>query len=172
MWHPKNSNGICKRLQGLSDTCVISFIDHYRKLFWNYYPVLSRSGIEVDRPPVSELKSMLSDFSDISLEYGFDLRTCCEPDFWDDGISASSCIDPQRFSDLKGMHLSKQKIRATRKGCRCFESRDIGAYNTCLAECAYCYANSSKTNSSVNYAQVRAENLSLAPLPKDFDHQH
>ena len=28
-----------------------------------------------------------------------------------------------------------------REGCHCIESRDIGAYDTCLNGCRYCYAN-------------------------------
>ena len=28
-----------------------------------------------------------------------------------------------------------------RQGCHCIESRDIGAYDTCLNGCKYCYAN-------------------------------
>jgi len=28
-----------------------------------------------------------------------------------------------------------------RENCHCIPSRDIGAYNSCLSECKYCYAN-------------------------------
>jgi DNA repair photolyase len=38
-----------------------------------------------------------------------------------------------------------------RQGCHCIESRDIGAYDTCLNGCKYCYANTNRQKVRENY---------------------
>ena len=38
-----------------------------------------------------------------------------------------------------------------RQGCHCIESRDIGAYDTCLNGCKYCYANQTPQKARENF---------------------
>lgn len=38
-----------------------------------------------------------------------------------------------------------------RRGCHCIESRDIGAYDTCMNGCKYCYANKNPQRAFENY---------------------
>ena len=44
------------------------------------------------------------------------------------------------------------KHKGMRQGCHCIESRDIGAYNTCLNGCKYCYANTNPQKARENYS--------------------
>lgn len=43
------------------------------------------------------------------------------------------------------------KHKGMRQGCHCIESRDIGAYDTCLNGCKYCYANKKPEKAFENY---------------------
>jgi DNA repair photolyase len=43
------------------------------------------------------------------------------------------------------------KHKGTREGCHCIESRDIGAYDTCMNGCKYCYANKKPQKAFENY---------------------
>ena len=49
-----------------------------------------------------------------------------------------------------GVEFRDLKHKGTRAGCHCIESRDIGAYDTCLAGCRYCYANKSPQKAAAN----------------------
>ncbi len=40
-----------------------------------------------------------------------------------------------------GIEFKDLKHKGSRQGYHCIESRDIGAYDTCLNGCKYCYAN-------------------------------
>lgn len=50
-----------------------------------------------------------------------------------------------------GVAFKNLKHKGTRQGCHCIESRDIGAYDTCMNGCKYCYANKNTRKAFENY---------------------
>lgn len=50
-----------------------------------------------------------------------------------------------------GCEFRDIKHRGLREGCSCIESTDLGAYDTCLNGCRYCYANKSPQKARDNY---------------------
>lgn len=57
------------------------------------------------------------------------------------GVQHGSCIDKKLIEKILGCKLIGEKDKNQREECGCFESVEVGAYNTCLNGCKYCYAN-------------------------------
>jgi hypothetical protein len=71
------------------------------------------------------------------------LASCAENmDFSASGIRAAACVDAARIKALCPVAAISPptKDRGQRAACGCAPSKDIGAYGTCMYECAYCYA--------------------------------
>jgi len=125
---------IAKGLAGYTDECVISFIDLYEKTKRNF------PGI---REVTSKEKNLIArSFAHISQQNGIDIKTCAEEsDLQQYGIQASGCLSQVVIEKAIGLKLKYQRRKSNRANCGCIPSRDIGAYNTCLHGCRYCYAN-------------------------------
>ena len=130
-------------LSEFSDTCIISFLDKYR----NMASDMRRLGIEDDNE--EKQRELAEKFSDIAEQNGIKINTCAEKiDLSEFGIGHSSCIDKDRLESIAGYKLSVKKDKNQRKECGCYESIDIGAYDTCRHGCIYCYARRRKDNLS------------------------
>lgn len=78
-------------------------------------------------------------------------------------VHKARCVDPDVLEALReglGAHLA---ARPTREQCGCFESVDIGAYDTCLFGCAYCYATRSNAIARARYRRHQPYAPVLAP---------
>ena len=78
---------------------------------------------------------------------------------------AKPCFVHSRFllskKQRKQQGFKDLKHKGTRQGCHCIESRDIGAYDTCLNACKYCYANKSPRKALENYQYHDPDSLLL-----------
>lgn len=136
LYHREQFEYMCSRLKGYTDVCIISFVDIYSKLSKIVKKDILR---EITN---DEMETMAKEFKRISSRYGIELRTCCESSsLLKYGIESAHCIDKSLIEKICGASLSVQKEKNQREGCECIQSIDIGAYNTCLHGCVYCYAN-------------------------------
>ncbi|MHC4945709.1 MAG: DUF1848 domain-containing protein [Planctomycetota bacterium] len=141
-FHLKNFASLASRLEGRTRVCHTSFVQFYQKTNRSFDRLQKAHGIEVEDPCDDEKISLARDLASIAATHGIRLKSCCYPLFEAAGIEADRCVDGDLIRalrpDLENLSL---KTRPTRKGCRCVESRDIGAYDTCIGGCVYCYAN-------------------------------
>ncbi|MBQ1288329.1 MAG: DUF1848 domain-containing protein, partial [Erysipelotrichaceae bacterium] len=128
---------MAKYLQGYCDAVIISFIDLYEKTKRNF-PQVKEVSYE-DRCRITEA------FVQIAGRCGMSLRLCHEDeDLARFGADVSGCLSRQVLEKAIGEKLNVKNNGETRQGCACLLGNDIGAYDSCLHFCKYCYANSNK----------------------------
>ncbi len=138
-FHLDRFSSLAEQLEGYTDRCTISFLDVYRKITKR---IRHLDSIKPDDRLLSRFASQLAD---IAVTHHLKIYTCSEPiDLSEYGIAHGACIDGLLIERLTGKSIPKRKDASQRPHCRCVRSRDIGAYDTCLYDCIYCYANSTR----------------------------
>jgi Domain of unknown function (DUF1848) len=135
-WHRANFTRLADALAGITDETVVSFAQLYAKSARN----LARAGITWRQPDVHEQADLISALRATASERGIALALCTQPDLSAaSGAPGARCIDAARLADIAGRPVNAP-AKGNRPGCLCAESRDIGAYDSCVHGCRYCYA--------------------------------
>lgn len=164
-WHRANVARLAAALGGLVDEVVLSFVQPYRKTARNLAAAARRHGFAWRDPPDGEKRELLQDLAVIAAEHGMKASLCTQPTLLAPGLAEARCIDADRLSDLAGRAIAARE-KGNRPGCRCAESRDIGAYDSCAQGCAYCYAVASPAAARRRLkAQDPAGPFLIAPAP-------
>ena len=145
-WHLEQAEQIAALLKDATSRLVFSFYDFYGWGRRRLNRALQGSGITLEDITLPDHRDALEDiargFRSIADRYGMQIFSCSEEvDLSGFGIGHGACIDGGLIRDLSGVNTVLKKDRNQRKACRCVESVDMGAYNTCRFGCAYCYAN-------------------------------
>jgi len=104
--------------------------------------------------PLSEgdVEVLAQGLGSIAGKYGITIQTCgTNGDYTRYGIHSSGCMTLDILGDANGIVFKDLKHKGMRQGCHCIESRDIGAYDTCMNGCKYCYANKTPRKAIENY---------------------
>ncbi len=135
---------LCDQLAGHVNRCIFSFVEMYQKLERNF-PELEPIGPE-DRDRLAR------GLGSIAAAHGIPIQTCGNNGLWPQyGIGASACTTLKMLGEANGVTFRDLKHRGQRVGCGCFETRDIGAYDSCPNGCRYCYANRDATRALDNW---------------------
>ena len=127
-----------EKLAPYVERCIISFIDLYAKARKN------TQGLNLHELSEAEMNELAAGLSQIANGSGVTLQTCSEEIELDRyGIGHGACIDGSLVERITGKPVKAGKAKSQRPLCNCVESFDIGAYDTCIHGCRYCYANAS-----------------------------
>lgn len=134
-YHLRAFEQIASALEGFTETAVISFIDLYPGVRRNF-----PEALEVDK----ELRHVLGrELVRIASSHGMTVKPCAEGnELAVYGADCSGCMKISDYEKAIGKSLNAPRRKGARKECACYLSCDIGAYNTCMHMCRYCYANS------------------------------
>ena len=133
-WQIEKFSEMAEQLKAYTKRCIISFVDPYKSI-----------GDTFRSLTINEMTAVASEFSSVAKKYNVALFTCAEAiDLSQYGISHASCIDKNLIERIIGSTINAKSDANQRAACRCIESVDIGAYDTCPNGCTYCYATSTQ----------------------------
>lgn len=153
----KRFRELASRLSGKSQRCIISFVQHYARARVRFKALQKKHGLVIENTPLEEQREIAYHLSGIAEQYGFSLYACCQDHLVEGPIKKAHCIDKE-FFNIFGLKEEPLGQNPTRKGCGCFDSRDIGSYNTCPHKCVYCYANGNTTRIDTFYNKYKNDN--------------
>jgi len=152
-WHQDRMERIADTLHGKTRRMIFSFVLDYAHARARYAAVKSRGVKFVSGPQLAVQQEQLVEWIGQTLpRYDIKPLACADKRDWSRfGVEKAHCIDGELVNALTGSTRRRLKDKAQRKDCGCAASRDIGANETCLARCFYCYATKDFERAQANY---------------------
>ena len=160
-YHLSRFAELCRAMEGATRTCFFSFAVFYGKVLRNTQALEAEAQIVCYDLPRDDRVELALGMADIAAEHGIEMLSCCGDYLVGGRIRKAHCVDPELLTRLFADRIGQVRARPTREECGCFESTDIGAYDTCPHGCVYCYANTGKAAAVANHARHDAERDSL-----------
>jgi DNA repair photolyase len=147
-YHREMFGCMATELHGASKRVMFSFLDFYGKARGRLRGIQQEQGVVIQDIRGEEFRNgrweLLRGMRACAAENGMELYSCAEAeDLERIGIRHGHCIDGGLLRELFGVSTTFARDRRQRKECGCAQSVDMGAYNSCPFQCAYCYANAS-----------------------------
>ena len=124
-WHLASFERLARAIAPYARGCTISFVDFYRCALRGLRACGARDIALEERQALAQQLQAIADACRLPL------RACCEEGL---PLAQAHCVNAADFG------LPAKADKNQRPGCGCAPSADIGAYGTCPAGCAYCYA--------------------------------
>ena len=142
---------LASAMEGITCRCYFCYPIYHKSVLRNTSRLCDATGIRCYDAPRAEQVDIAAMLADITAEHGIQMLSCCGDYLVGGKIGKAHCIDAELlhrlFPDKIGF-LAPHPVRAE---CGCAECVDIGAYDTCLHGCVYCYANTSRQAAYRNY---------------------
>lgn len=158
---------MAEALQGYTRTCVISFLDLYRKV--------QRNFPQARAVPMPQRIRLGREMARIAAGCGMTLKACGEGDeLADYGVDCTGCMTLTTYEHALHARLTPPPgaVHPSRRECACYLGGDIGAYDSCGHLCRYCYANADPEAVRRNMRRHDPESPFLigGPMPGDRVH--
>jgi len=127
-------------LEGVVGRCLFSFMQVYGKVERR----LRDAGIAYEDPPQERRREMALALQAVAAQHGLAHASCCVEGLGDVGIARGRCIDPEVLERVGMRHGPALRPAPSREGCGCYQSTDIGMFDTCPSGCVFCYANTGR----------------------------
>lgn len=145
-YHIKAFDKMCLLLNGYVSKIIISFIDIYKNVMYNYKELNIKEFTDEDYMMIGIR------FSEIARKNNMTVQTCCEDrNLVEYGFTKGDCFTIDDAYKLTGKKYGKWKARKN-PNCNCAEMVDIGYYNSCKHFCKYCYANYDERRVNENFS--------------------
>lgn len=142
--HLDTFEAMARELAPYVDRCIFSFVEMYKKLEANMPELIPLTDQDKD--------ALAKGLGERAGACGLRIQTCgTDEDYARYGIHTSGCMTLDIMGQANGVEFRTLKHKGMRRGCHCIESRDIGAYDTCMNGCRYCYANKNPQAAFENY---------------------
>lgn len=160
--HLDTFDKMAKELASYVDRCIFSFVEMYKKLETNMPELIPLT----DTDKITLAKGL----GEIAEKYDLYIQTCgTNGDYSQFGIHPSGCMTLDILGGANGIVFKNLKHKGMRQGCHCIDSRDIGAYDTCMNGCKYCYANKNPKKAFENYKSHDPDSPLLLGYLKETD---
>jgi hypothetical protein len=144
-WHRARFARLAELLDGATDEVVLSFTQVYQKTRRNLAHAATAHGFTWaahEHATSDDIRQLIADLAASARARGMTTSLCSQPEYAVAGVTAEArCVDAVRLARVASRPLTEApRLKGNRAGCGCYESRDIGAYDTCPHGCVYCYA--------------------------------
>ena len=133
-YHIRAFNKLCKMLNGYISKIIVSFVDDYKNVRNNH--------LDYHEPSDEEYLKLKEAFEKNDIKV-----VSCMENKYHIGDENDCCVSIKYAFERIGKLFKEWKAR----DCHCVNMVDIGAYNSCLHGCKYCYANFDSKQISKNY---------------------
>lgn len=163
-FHTESYRKIATELRGYTNRSVISVVDIYKKANKRLHqlhqagtPIIPYSG-----EPDAHFDFLMNSLVEIATQNEMEIVSCAEDlDLIRYSIRPGKCVDDEYIKKVFGLDVTHKKDPSQRAACGCVASKDIGAYDTCLFGCQYCYATASFDRAKNNFEAHDPQSPSL-----------
>lgn len=133
-YHIRAFNKLCTILKGYVSKVIVSFVDDYKNVRNNH--------LDYHEPSNEEYLKLKETFEKNDMKI-----VSCMENKYHIGDEKDCCISIKYAFERTGKFFKEWKAR----DCHCVNMVDVGAYNSCLHGCKYCYANFDSKKIVSNY---------------------